>query len=113
MITHLVLMRPRPDLTEDDRTAFVRAFERAVRGIPTVRQARIGRRVIHGASYESTAPPLEYVATIDFDDLDGLKTYLHHPAHAELGDLFGSVLASAMVFDFDVGGVDDAARLVR
>lgn len=104
-------MSPRPGLTDDDRRAFVRAFQQAVRDIPTVRAARIGRRVIHGAGYEASAPPLEYVATIDFDNLADLQAYLRHPAHAQLGDLFGKLLASAIVFDFEVGGIDEAARL--
>jgi hypothetical protein len=113
MITHLVLMRPRAGLSADDRRAFVRAFERAVRDIPTVRRTRIGRRMIHGAGYEASAPSVEYLAAIDFDDLDGLQTYLGHPAHAEIGDLFGRLLASAIVVDFEVGGIEDAERLVR
>jgi hypothetical protein len=108
MLTHLVLMKPRPDLTAADRGALVEAFERAVREIPSVRHARVGRRVIHGAGYEATAPDIaEYVAVIDFDDLAGLHAYLRHPAHEELGVRFGQSLRSAVVYDFEVGGVED------
>ena len=106
MVTHLVLMKPRPDLTAADRQAFVDAFDRAMREIPTVRGVRIGKRIVHGAGYEPTAPDMEYVASIDFDDLAGLQTYLRHPAHVELGARFGQSLSGALVYDFEVGGVE-------
>jgi len=112
MITHIVLMRPRNDLTAADRRSFVAAFETALREIPSVRGARIGRRVKHGAAYESAAADFDYIATIEFDDIAGLQTYLQHPAHQPVGDLFGRLLSSAMAFDFDVGGVDELPRLM-
>jgi hypothetical protein len=113
MVSHLVLMKPRPDLSAADRQVLIDAFDRAVREIPTVRTV-LGRRVIHGAAYETSAPDAaDYLAVIDFDDLAGLQTYLRHPAHAELGARFGQSLNSAMVYDFEVGGVDELrGRLV-
>jgi hypothetical protein len=108
MLTHLVLMKPRPDLSAADRTALIDAFERAMRGIPSVRSVRVGRRVVHGAGYEETAPDIaEYIAVIDFDNLAGLEAYLRHPAHDDLGARFGQSLSSAVVYDFEVGGVED------
>jgi len=106
MVSHLVLMKPRPDLSPADREGFIGAFERALRQIPTVRDVRIGKRITHGAGYESSAPDLDYLASIDFDDLDGLQTYLRHPAHADLGARFGRALSGALVYDFEVGGVE-------
>ena len=103
MIAHVVLMKPRADLPEADRTSFLAAFERATREIPTVRAVRVGRRVRFGAGYEQTSPDIDYVATIDFDDLQGLQTYLRHPAHQELGARFGQVMSLAMVYDCDFG----------
>ena len=108
MLTHLVLMVPRPDLTPAERGALIDAFERAIREIESVRDVRVGRRVVHGAGYEASAPDIaEYVAIIDFDDLAGLQAYLRHPAHGELGARFGQSLRSAVVYDFEVGGVED------
>ena len=108
MLTHLVLMKPRADLSDADRSALIDAFERAIREIASVRNVRVGRRVVHGAGYEQTAPDIaEYVAAIDFDDLSGLQAYLGHPAHDELGARFGQSLRSAVVYDFEVGGVED------
>jgi len=107
MITHLVLLTPRADLTTADRRAFVDAFERATREIPTVRAIRVGTRVTHGAGYEQGMPDAgELMAALDFDDLEGLRTYLSHPAHVELGALFGTLLNSALVFDYEIGEKD-------
>ena len=107
MVAHIVLLKPRPDLSLDDREQFVSAFERAVRTIPDVRGVRVGIRVRHSAGYEGGMPDAaDFLAMIYFDDLDGLKRYLSHPAHDELGQLFGRYLSAALVYDFEVGGLD-------
>ena len=46
---------------------------------------------------------------IGFDDLGGLQTYLGHSAHAELAARFYQSLSSALVFDFEEGGVEGIA----
>ena len=107
MVTHLVLMKPRPDLPPADRRAFVAAFKQAAREIPDVRNVRIGRRVRHGAGYELGTPDAaDYLAAIDFDDVAGLQAYLRHPAHDDLGRRFGDSLSAALVYDFEVGGLE-------
>jgi hypothetical protein len=106
MIAHVVLMKPRPDLSDVDRNAFAASFERAVQEIPSVRGVRLGRRVLHGAGYEGGHASMEYVAVIDFDNLRGLREYLQHPLHADLGERFSTSLASAAVYDFETGGLE-------
>ena len=99
-------MTPRCDLSSAEREAFVAAFERALREIPAIRSVRVGRRILHGAGYEQSAPNAAYVAAIDFDDLAALQAYLRHPAHDELGAHFGTSLSWALVADFEVGGIE-------
>ena len=102
MVWHLVLFKPRPDLSSSDREALLSAFDRAVRAISTVREVRIGRRLVHGAGYESPAPDsADFMISIAFDDLTGLQTYLRHPAHEELAARFYQSLGSAMIYDFE------------
>jgi hypothetical protein len=106
VISHVVLMKPRADLSAADRQAFVAAFERALRDIPSVRSVRIGRRVVHGAAYEALSPDAgDYLAVIDFDDLAGLQEYLRHPAHVELGARFYQALSAALVYDYEITGI--------
>lgn len=107
MVSHIVLMKVRPDLLPVNRTALIEAFRRAVREIPSVRQVRVGTRTMHGADYEREAiDTADYLIVIDFDDLAGLQAYLRHPAHDELGARFNQSLRSALVYDFDVGGLE-------
>jgi hypothetical protein len=106
MIAHVVFLKPRADLTTAERQAFLAAFERAIREIPSVRHVRVGRRLLHGAGYEATAPDAaDHLAVIDFDDLEGLQAYLRHPAHQELGVLFSESLSSGWAYDFEIGGM--------
>jgi hypothetical protein len=113
MVSHLVLMKPRPDLTADERRALVAAFETATRNIPSVRRVRIGQRVLHGAGYEAVQPDLaDYLITIEFEDLEGLKAYLNHPEHERLGRLFNDSLAAGGVYDFEMLSDDGVKRLV-
>ena len=108
MVWHLVLMKPKANLPAGDRRALVDAFNRAVHDIPTVRETRVGRRVTHGAAYESTAPDsADIFVSIGFDDLAGLQTYLQHPAHGELAARFYQSLSSALIYDFELMGADD------
>ena len=113
MVTHLVLLKPRPDLTTDGRARVVSAFERAMREIPTVRGVRVGRRISIGASYEKGMPDsAAYMVAIDFDDVGGLAAYLAHPAHADLGARFSDSLAGALVFDFEGVSIEELGELV-
>ena len=106
-------MNVREDLPAAGRRALVGAFTRAVHEIPTVRGVRIGTRVVHGATYEAQAiDTADYLIAIDFDDLEGLQAYLRHPAHQELGARFGESLRSALIYDFEVGGLERLDGLV-
>jgi len=106
MIAHLVLFAPRPDLTRQDEDGLALALERAAREIPTVRAARVGRRVRHGAGYEAPASAdFPYFVLLEFDDLAGLRAYLDHPGHLDLAARFYQTLREARVFDYDIGDV--------
>ncbi len=110
MIAHIVLFRPRADLSPVERAALVRALEAASRAIPSVRRFRVGRRVTHGRAYEAAMPEdYPYAAVVEFDDLAGLAAYLDHPVHAELGRLWAETSAGTLVYDYELA---DAAHAV-
>jgi hypothetical protein len=103
MIVHVVLFRPRSDLTADARNGLAKAFTAAIDGISSIRRARIGRRRTHGRPYERLMQEdYTYVAILEFDDIAGLKGYLEHPAHADLGSRFFECFERALMYDFDV-----------
>jgi hypothetical protein len=103
MIVHVVLFRPRPDLSSREIGDLVRAVEEAHRDIPSIRGFRVGRRVVHGAGYEAVMrESLDYAALVEFDDLAGLKAYLEHPAHRALGARFMQSFESSAIFDYEM-----------
>ena len=109
MLFHIVLFRPRPNLSAAEISDLIRAVEDAHRAIPSIRRFHVGRRVVHGAGYEAVMrESFDYAAVIEFDDLAGLKDYLEHPAHRSLGPRFMQSFESSMIFDYemtDAGGV--------
>ena len=104
MIAHVVLLKPRADLSETDRRAVIDAFTDAASRIPSVKRCRIGRRVTHGLpGYEAAMRDgFEYSAIVEFEDLAGLKAYLTHPAHAAIGAQFTTAAAAALAYDYDM-----------
>ena len=74
MIAHVILFRPRPDVSLTERRAIIDAYAIALRDIPTIRGARVGRRVMVGRSYEDMMrTDFPYAAILEFDDLAGLR----------------------------------------
>jgi hypothetical protein len=114
MIAHIVLFRPRADLTAEERTRFAGAFERSLRDIPTIRRAHVGRRTTIGRDYERLMRvDYPYAAVLEFDDVDGLRAYLAHPAHEELGARLFASAEETLVYDFEMGeGAEGIAGLI-
>ena len=114
MVSHVVVMKPRLDLSSGERQSLVAAFSRAVREIPSVRQVRVGRRIAHGAVDEERTPGSEdYLIVLDFDDVAALRRYLSHPAHEELARRFNQSLSSALIYDFEVWGGDELDMFLK
>jgi hypothetical protein len=112
MFFHVVLFRPRPDLSAGERADLVAALEEALEQIPSIRRFSLGRRVKHGAGYEALMPvDLEFAAVLEFDDLDGLRSYLEHPAHQGLGRRFMQSLESSAIYDYAIQRADQLKRL--
>lgn len=54
-----------------------------------------------------------YVALLEFDDLDGLKTYLEHSAHEALAGRFFATFEEALMYDFELkDGVEGVEELI-
>ena len=110
-----MIFRPRAELSADDARAFGEAFELALNDIPFVRRANVGRRITIGREYEQLmAVDYNYAAVIEFDDVAGLKGYLEHPAHEELGRRFFESIEAGLVYDFEMmTGADGVAALLE
>lgn len=103
MIAHVVLFRPRVDLSKEAREALATSFEAALKQIPSIRRARVGRRIAVGRQYEALmAVDYTYAAVIEFDNRAGLMAYLDHPAHEQLASRFFSAFEEALMYDFEL-----------
>lgn len=104
MIAHVVLLQPRPDLTDAERDAALTALRNAAAGVPEIRALRLGRRVKHGLpGYEQMMErDFEYALIVEVDDMAALKRYLQAPAHAALGEVFYRATSAALAYDYDL-----------
>jgi len=103
MTVHVVLFRPRPDVTEAQRDALFAAMRAAAAGIPTVRGFRIGKHLHNPPTYVlSGFPSFPWAAILEFDDEEGLRAYLGHPLHHSLGQQFNAAAEAALIYDYDI-----------
>jgi hypothetical protein len=107
VITHIVLLQPRADLTEEERRAALDTLSRAAAGVPEIRSFRLGRRVRHGLpGYEQRmAQDYDFAVIIEVDDVAALTRYLGAPAHRALGELFSTATDAALAYDYDMTGI--------
>ena len=104
MIAHVVLLQPKPDLTEEERADAMATIRKAAANLPEVRRFSFGLRVKHGLpGYEQLMPQdFEVALIVEVDDLDALKRYLQAPAHVALGQLFYTATAAALAYDYEM-----------
>jgi hypothetical protein len=99
---HLVLFRPRPDVSATDRDSLLAAMRAAAESIPSVRRFEIGERVANPPRYLLDGfPDFPYVAWLEFEDEAGLHAYLAHPLHVDLGRRFNEAAEAALIYDFN------------
>lgn len=111
MIAHLVLLKPRATLGEDERNALLESMRVAFAGIPEIKRVRIGKRLLLGRGYETQmVEHFEYSAIIEFDSEADLRVYLDHPQHQELGKRFFDSVDAALVYDY---ATVDASRVTE
>jgi hypothetical protein len=102
-LVHVVLFRPRPALSEDERDGLLDAMRAAAREVPSVRGFRVGRHIEKAVPYILGGfPSFPWVALLEFDDEAGLRAYLSHPLHVALGQRFNAAAEGAMIYDYTI-----------
>jgi hypothetical protein len=114
LIAHVVLFTPHASWSEEQRRQVVDAITQAVTLCPSVRECRVGRRVRHGLpGYEQAMREnYEYALVLGFDDVEGLREYLAHPAHGPIGSLFSAGGAASLAYDYEMATIGEALRLL-
>ena len=114
MIAHIVMLRPSSTLSPADQTGLLDAMRHAFSSIPEILRARIGRRTVLGRQYDALAKEhFEYTAILEFETEATLRTYLDHPAHAELGQRFYQISDAAVAYDFVMVEPDQVHDLIH
>jgi Stress responsive A/B Barrel Domain. len=101
MIAHVVLFRPKRELTAEERQAFVGALEDALTKIDLIKRATIARRIVLGRLYDQGATDFPFAAILEFATEADLRAYLDHPAHVNLGRQFYLASEQALALDYE------------
>jgi hypothetical protein len=103
VIAHLVLLQPKPELTDAQRAEALDTIRTSAANLPDVRRLLLGRRIKHGLpGYEQLMPQdFEFALMVEVDDVDALKRYLKAPAHEALAHLFYTATAAALAYDYE------------
>lgn len=106
MIAHVVLLQPKSELTDAQRTDALETIRRSAADLADVR-LRLGKRVKHGLpGYEQLmTQDFEFALIVEAEDVAALKRYLTAPAHVELGQLFYSATSAALAYDYELEDV--------
>lgn len=94
MITHIVLLNPKPEITSDEMQRVlvqVQALQQSIPGIVDVQT---------GVNLSGNHQGYTYGFVMHFVDMEHLKAYAPHPAHRIVSDEIRRV--SSQVIDFDV-----------
>jgi hypothetical protein len=114
MIAHTVLFQPGPSVGPETKAGILESLTRAIQQCPTVRASRIGRRIRHGLpGYEQQMrEDYQYLLVLEFDDIEGLRAYLEHPAHNAIGGFFTSAASASLAYDYEVVELSEAGQLL-
>ena len=95
MLTHIVIWKYKPEVSEDERREHVERLQRLRELIPEIRSFAVGRDVLKlPRSYHTGL-----VAT--FDDRAGLEAYDAHPEHQAVAQLGRTVSEHVASVDFE------------
>ncbi len=109
MIAHVVLFEPKSSTTMGDRDSFLELMRVALQEIESVRRSFVGLRRKIGAGYEDKVgdSTYSYACVVEFDDESDLKSYLNHPLHVKVGQLFWQHCERTVIVDVDCFWVND------
>jgi Stress responsive A/B Barrel Domain len=104
MIAHIVLFNPKRGLSADDIRLFACSIQAASANIQSVQRAMIGPSRQVGATYEDILGHKSYrfAAVMEFASIQGLKDYLVHPLHVDLGRMFWDFCESTVISDVEL-----------
>lgn len=95
MLTHIVVWKYNPEVSEEERDEHVRRLQALARIIPEVQNLTVGRDQLHLARSYDTG-----LAAI-FRDRAGLDAYTIHPTHEEVAAMGRRISQHVASVDFE------------
>ena len=111
MITHIVLFEPKVGLSHDDRIAFAQSVVDCLRAVPTIERCSVGRAVDVDAGYprQMGETTYEFAAVLEFTGEQELRSYLNHPLHVRMGEMFWKCCERSIVSEVRSVDLGDAS----
>jgi hypothetical protein len=113
VIAHVILFRPKSDLSDADRAALFDSMRAAHRQIEGITRFAVGVRVKNGRPYEALTRDFPYFALLEFETPEAFNAYLAHPLHDDLGARFYRTSEAAEAYDFAVGEMPGALEALQ
>jgi hypothetical protein len=96
MICHIVLIRLKDGVTDQEAGAFLKTAKELLGAIPGVHNLRVGRGV--GVKADVSYP---HALVMDFDDDEALEAYQAHRDHQKfVSDILGPIQDDKQVYDY-------------
>ena len=94
MIKHIVMMKFKPEVSQEQQDEFAKTLTGSLGQVPGVKNLIIGQALdVEGK------PPYSAALLIDFDDEAQLKAYLEHPAHKAAAAQLPTLCSNVFVLD--------------
>ncbi len=95
MISHVVLLQPKAEATEEDITTVLSHVQDLQQSIPGIVETRVGRNLsVNHQGYV-------YGFVMRFVDAEHLKAYAPHPAHQVVSEELQNICESIVDFDIE------------
>jgi len=95
MISHVVLLQPKAEVTEEDITTVLSHVQDLQESIPGIVETRVGKNL------SMNRQGYVYGFVMRFVDAEHLKAYVPHPAHQVVSRELLNICES--IIDFDLG----------
>jgi hypothetical protein len=95
MITHVVLMKFKPENKAENMQGALTRLRAMVGRVASLRELEVG---LHG---EASSRALDLALITRFDDLAGLAAYADDPVHVDVKRFLADVVETSFVVDFE------------
>lgn len=101
MITHIVLVKFKPDTTPDKKKLWREEVVALKAKRPEVKEIRFGNRVFANERLRQNDPGWEDGVVMTFDNMQELQTYAISPAHDEYLAATGHITQDKLIYDIE------------